>query len=224
MTLLATEDEINTFQQLLQSKSHKLIVPKGTHFLRMLETASDSEGTLRNLHEKFINDNRRLISIFKTKQTLLKDKYNVFLVSKETNRVSSALNWGTPLGKTFAHWSKDTIKPTLYVLGLRKNSLLEHCIDPWIIQMWEAGLFQIWRTIGTNEARQRNPIFKNAKSRKQMIQVLKSLPSRNDENEPLSMQQLQGAFYLYFIFLALAILAFIQERGGGKIGKCLSCM
>ena len=215
MTLLATEDEINTFPELLHSKSHKLAILKGMHFSHMLETTHHP--LLKQLHKKFINDNVKPISIFKTKQALLNDKHTVFMVSKEINKVASALNWGTPLGQTFAHWSKQTIKPSRFILGFRKKSSFEQCITPWIIQMWDTGLFQIWRTIGTNEARLRNPIFKNAQSRKQMIQVLKSLPSRNDENEPLSMQQLQGAFYLYFIFLALAILAFIQEKCEDKI-------
>lgn len=189
--------------------------------MHLLKIAKD--GHFKNLYDKFVNEKGKRINIFATKKALLEDKRAVILVMKHVNRVSSALNWGTPLGKTFAHWSKQTAYSSTYAIGLTKNSTLRHCIDPWIIQMWEAGLFQIWRTIGTNEARQHNPIFKNVKSQKHMRRVLNSLPTLYDENEPLSLAQLQGAFYLYFLFITFAILASIQEIAGGKMRKCLLC-
>ena len=95
----------------------------------IFKDSKDSQ--FQKVYQKFETDGGVRIHWSKMKNILLDDAGAVIPVNKETSKLRAFVGWGLPLGKSFAHWSKETARPSGYAIALQKGSKLKAEIDKW---------------------------------------------------------------------------------------------
>ena len=209
LTYPATQKPIDTFNQLITAKERSVVFLKETFHRDFFKTSRDFE--LKDIYKKFTDGGSQMVSFTKMKEALLKNTRIVIPVSKNVNQDTTVISWGLPLGQTFAYWSKEELYSTGAGLGFAKGSKMGDCVNTWITRAWDFGLHSKWRLDGNRAARFNHPIFKNKKERSKMKDILLSLPSKSDSNQPLSIAQLQSAYYICFFMNTIALIAFVTE-------------
>ena len=89
-------------------------------------------------------------------------------------------------------------------------SICQECINEKILRSQEAGLWDKWRNEAVFTYRMNHPIDKA--ERLEMLAYMLALPTDAVENLPLSMDQLQTIFYIYFGMTFLAGISFALEK------------
>ena len=167
---------------------------------------------MRKVYEKFTG-----ILIPNTRHVTLRDYLMANPLAVMTTTVEGTLaiieqSWAMPPDKSFVHWAKETT-PSIGGQGiaLQKGSPWKRCIDDKIIQSLSFGLWYKWKADTMFIGRKYADISREEK--KKMIDYIAKLPEVNSaENHPLSLNELQTAYYAYLAMLILALISFVVEK------------
>ena len=205
LTKQVTQPHINTIDELYHSKEHEVLLLPG--------------GFELNHFNIFIRDNfRKVYSKFKgrfakfglDKKLFMERPSSVLLRNMESYDLHIKQSWGLPAGKTFVHYSSEVLAPVLNGIAMQTGFKLKGCIDVKILKSQEAGLWYKWREDAISAFRREMPVAHSEK--RKMAAFMATLPHPDDQKEPLSMEQMQTAFYVYLGIITLAGFAFILEQ------------
>ena len=220
LTKQVTLPKIDTLEDLYESDYHELILIFWTNHKNFFNNTAIAEKKNDELEVKRYTN---ALTKYKGRDRVrgghkafyLANPHAVILMDQEAYELQIEQSWGLPPGKYFTRWSEESAFPAFHGIAVKKGSPLKKCIDEKILRSQEAGLWHKWRADAVNTFRKKHPIDKE--ERLEMDAYLLTLPGNTAENEPLSLIQMQTAFYIFSGMIFMAIFSFIMEKVAEKI-------
>ena len=207
LTKRVTRPYVYTIDQLYKSNYHEVVFYQGSMWHQVL--ASSEHESFRKVYSKFEGT---LVHIDPRKalQTISKYPQYVYLGSMEGTYLAMTLAMGVTPTNTFFYSSKESLLHDYHGIAMKSRSKLKECIDEKIIRSQESGLWFKWRSDAMFIYKKSRPI---APQIKQFIRShVLSLPHPFNDRDPLSLEQMQAAFYIYLGMTAIAGFSFFIEK------------
>ena len=227
LTRPASYPPLDTMDQILGSPTHALVFQRpGTLYESILSTSK--EANFKALYQNFVRNDMTYANI-----TQFADEKHVVLMGDSSTTLNrfkvhypyisgngDSLTLNDHIYATyfildkiaFYHRSLDKVFPSGYGVVVSKSlPEVRDCLDKWIKRMSQFGLFPKWRRETLRKVLSLTSHEAVTEGQKRILAYAESLPHESEENEPLSLFQLQSAFYAYLFMIVASSFGFIGE-------------